>query len=137
MKAKKVGKVIAIFLLIIFILALGYLVYNYFYGGTVEQKIERKLNKMTKSFYEDYYYDLLVDSKGSKEEAINYLKQYEKIGLKISYDSLKVYYDQKGYMNYTILKDCDENETKVLIYPKNPYGKKDYKTSFKLSCKLK
>ena len=57
MKAKRVGKTIAIILLILIVFALGYLVYSYFYGVTDEQKIEIKLKKMTKSFYEDYYYE--------------------------------------------------------------------------------
>ncbi len=55
MKKKKVGKIIAIFFLIILVLSLGYLVYSYLNSGTEEEKIERKLKKMTKSFYEDYY----------------------------------------------------------------------------------
>ena len=136
MKKKKVGKIIAIFFLIILVLSLGYLVYSYLNSGTEEEKIERKLKKMTKSFYEDYYYDLLVESKGSKEDAITYLKAYKDNGLKISYDSLKTYYDQKAGMNYTELASCDENETKVVVYPKEPYGNKDYTLDYILSCDI-
>ena len=136
MKVKKVGKAIAIFLLIILVLVLGYLVYNYFYGGTKEQKIERKLKKMTKSFYEDYYYDLLLEDKGSSDKVVEYLSKFSKTGLKISFDSLKAYYDQTSNMNYTELTVCDEIDTKVIIYPKEPYGKTDYTMEYKLSCDL-
>ena len=136
MKAKKVGKVIAIFLLIVLVMALGYLVYTYFYGGTREQKIERKLKKMAKSFYEDYYYDLLVEQKGSNDQAIVYLSNFADTGLKISFDSLKLYYDENAKMNYTELADCNENATKVIIYPKSPYGNKDYTMKVQLACDL-
>lgn len=136
MKVKKVGKVIAIILLIIVILALGYLVYSYVYGGTQEQKIERKLKKMASDFYKDCYYDELVEQKGSASNAIEYLKGFEKKGLKVSYSNLKEYYDEYGRMNYTELSVCEEDNTYVLIYPKSPYGKTDFTIGFKLDCEL-
>ncbi|MBR4830453.1 MAG: hypothetical protein IKZ96_01630 [Bacilli bacterium] len=137
MKAKRVGKVIATIFLILFILVLGYLVYSYFFGGTDEQRIERKLNKMAKDFYEKCYYDELVEQKGSASDAIEYLKDYKDKGLKVSYSSLKEYYDEFGSkMNYTELSVCDEDNTYVLIYPKSPYGKTDFTVGYKLNCKL-
>lgn len=136
MKAKKFGKGLATFLLIVLLIIMGYLVYTYFYGGTREEKIERKLKKMAKVFYEDYYYDALVEQKGSSDQAIIYLSNYADTGLKISFDSLKTYYDEIGNMNYTELMDCDENNTKVIIYPKTPYTNKDYSMKVSLSCDL-
>ena len=136
MKRKKFGKGLASFLLIILLVALGYLVYTYFYGGTDEQKLERKLTKMAKSFYEDYYYDLLVEEKGSNDQAIVYLSKFADKGLKISFDSLKLYYDENGNMNYSDFKDCNVNKTIVTIYPKAPYTNKDYTTKVKLACDL-
>lgn len=135
MKRKKFGRGLATFLLILLIIALGYLLYTYFYGGSKEDKIERKLIKMTKTFYEEYYYDALVEEKGSKDNAIVYLSKYADKGLKISFGSLKEYFDtEKGNMNYTELMDCNENDTRAIIYPKSPYGKTDYSIKIKLAC---
>ena len=137
MKKKRVGRVIAIILLIILLMFLGYLVYNYYFGASKEQKIERILKKMTKTFYEENYYDMLLDEKGSKENVVEYLGKYSKTGLRISYDSLKAYYDMNHKMNYTDLSNCDEFETKVIIYPKSPYNKTSYTLDYILSCDKK
>lgn len=134
MKRKKFGKGLAIFLLLILFIVLGYLLYTYFYGGTEEQKRERKLTKMAKSFYEDYYYGLLEEEKGSNDKVVIYLSNFADTGLKISFDSLKLYYDENGNMNYSEFADCDENNTIVKIYPKAPYTNKDYTIKVQLSC---
>lgn len=135
MKSKKVGKTIAIVLLVILVIFLGYLSYNYFVGITPTQKIERKLEKLTKSFFEDYYYDLVLNNEGSKKGTAKYLSQFKKTGLRISLDSLKAYYDNNGGMNYTMFAKCDENKTQVIIYPKKPYTRYSYKLDTELSCK--
>ncbi len=96
MKRKKVGKAIATLLLIVLIPFMGYLLYTYFYGGTKEDKIEKKLLKMAKTFYEEYYYDALVEQKGSEDNAIVYLSGFVDTGLKISFDNLKVFYDKNS-----------------------------------------
>ena len=132
----KVGRKIAIFVLVILFIILGGLLYIYYYGGNGEQPLERKLRKMAKSFYEDYYYNLVVEDKGSKEDAIVYLSGYADSGLKISYDNLKIYYNQKNNMNYTDLSVCNEEKTRVIIYPKSPYGNKDYEMEVELLCDL-
>lgn len=138
MKVKRVGKTIATILLILFVLTLGYLLYYYFFGGSAEQRIERKLNKMVSKFYSDFYYDELVEQRGSASDAIKYLESYKDKGLKVSYSSLKEYYDEFGdNMNYTELSVCNEDNTYVIIYPKSPYGKKDFTIGYKLDCNLK
>ena len=136
MKRKKVGKAIATLLLIVLIPFMGYLLYTYFYGGTKEDKIEKKLLKMAKTFYEEYYYDALVEQKGSEDNAIVYLSGFADTGLKISFDNLKVFYDKNSSMNYTDLMECDENRTRAIFYPKSPYGKKDYTVKTELACNL-
>lgn len=136
MKRKKFGKVLAILLLLILIPFLGYLLYTYFIGGTKEDKIEKKLIKMGRTFYEEYYYDALVEQKGSADNAISYLSQFADKGLKISFDNLKTYFDKNNFMNYTELMDCNVDKTRAIIYPKAPYGKKDYEIKADLSCNL-
>ena len=135
MKLKKVGKIIAIILLVVFILFLGYLTYNYFFGRTEEDKRKIQLVKMTKSFYEDYYYGIVKEEQGSEDNLVVFLSGYADTGLKVSLDSLKTYFDNNGGgMNYTEFADCDENKTVVTIYPKSPYSKKDYMLKIDLSC---
>ena len=91
---------------------------------------------MGTTFYEEYYYDALVEQKGSQDNAISYLSQFADRGLKISFDNLKTYYDKNSLMNYTELMDCDVDKTRAVIYPKAPYGKKDYTIKAELSCDL-
>jgi hypothetical protein len=48
---------------------------------------------------------------------------------------MKIYIDSKKVENYKALKNCNEEETKVTIYPTTPYGKNDFKIKTKMSCK--
>lgn len=95
------------------------------------------LEEMGKEFYEDFYYEQLGST---LEEKANFLSQYEKIGIKISLDTLSKYKGNifKDKIDKFINKDnnqkCDKGTTKVIIYPKKPYEKTSYKMVTEIEC---
>lgn len=97
-----------------------------------EKKIEKELEKLGKSFYEDYYYDAVV-SQNERE----FLSKFSNIGIKVNLDNLSRYNDDGVKEKIKELNneiECNNKDTKVIIYPKEPYGKKDYLIDVELSC---
>jgi len=109
-----------------------------------ESPAEKKRKQLTahlevlgKEFYTELFYKQLLSSK-SKEEALDFLKKHEKIGINASIDNLsrtasdenKVKIKEFNYNG----KDCDRETTKVYVYPKSPYGQDDYTIKTELKC---
>ena len=65
------------------------------------------------------------------------MSEYAEIGLTMKLKDLKVYLDGHKIENYDSLKSCDEDKTKVTVYPIAPYGKKDFRVETKLECSFK
>ena len=107
----------------------------------------RKLNKkaigiliacvveMGRSFYENFYYEQVGSS---ADERSTLLSKFTDIGIKVDLDNLSRY--NNGEFKDEISKfknkneDCNKTNTKVVIYPKSPYGKTDYTVSTELDC---
>ena len=104
---------------------------------------DSKLYELGVDFYENFYYKDC--GQGDDNKRINFLKQYKDKGIKVSLDNILRYYvTTNKYMN-SINSDLnlsvydrvnkivsesfsnyDLDNTKVVIYPKEPYGEKDY-----------
>lgn len=97
-----------------------------------ENLIKSELRKMTEEFY-GYYYD--DNNKGKK--ASEYLKQFKDTGLSITYGDLKIFLENRTQKKYDSkkLEKCDVAKTKMTMYPESPYGKKDLRIEFEISCK--
>lgn len=101
-----------------------------FLGKGEEKKLTRQLETLGRSWYDDYFYDAIDQN---KEE---FLKRFHETGLKIDLYNLSlraadgIEEDIKQFEN----KKCDKNETKVIIYPHEPYGKEDYKIETIMKC---
>ena len=102
---------------------------------------ERITTKKVKSMGEDYYTNYLYDtlSKGRKKEDLNkILAKYAGIGIKINLETLEKYSSGKYKNEIKNLKSkkkaCDKNNTKVTIYPEEPYNKTDYRVEVELDC---
>ena len=95
------------------------------------------LKKLGTDFYEDFYY---MNIGSSDEERATKLSRYETIGIKVDLDNLSRYNseevkdDIEKFVNEKTNEKCDKNNTKVIIYPKSPYGKTDYEIETKLEC---
>ncbi len=95
------------------------------------------LKKLGTSFYEDFYY---TNIGSSDEERATKLARYETIGIKVDLDNLSRYNTENvkeeidKFVNEKTNEKCDKNNTKVIIYPKSPYGKTDYEIETKIEC---
>ena len=101
-----------------------------------EKELNAKLEELSASFYEGFYYDAMVKNYG-----INQVAQYANVGIKVSLDNLirssgldKDEELTNFFVNSKTGKACDKNNTKVIIYPQDPYEKKDYKLEIVLKC---
>lgn len=134
MKHKKEILIIGITLIIVGIGAFAFLKL-----GISDNKgqIESSLSNMGKDFYENFYYEQVGKS---SEERTNLLKKFTTIGIKIDLENLerfdngKYKKNIKTFVNKKTNKVCSKTNTKVVVYPKSPYGKTDYKIDTMLDC---
>lgn len=105
-----------------------------------EKELESSLNKMGASFYENFYYEQIGSS---ADDRTSLLSKFSTIGIKIDLENLGRYNDGefkkdiKEFKNSLTGEKCNQTKTKVIIYPKSPYGKTDYKIETELSCGFK
>lgn len=106
------------------------------FGGNKEKEmsqetLENKLEKLGARFYEENYY-AGVKAEGKTEMLANFVDS----GIKVDITSIgllvKIDEDVKNQLDKD---ECNYDETKVIIYPKQPFGAKDYTIKLELSCK--
>ena len=99
--------------------------------------LEKSLSDMGKDFYENFYYEQVGSS---ADEKTTLLSKFSEVGIKIDLDNLERYNngefkDEIGkFKNSKSNEKCSKTNTKVIIYPKSPYGKTDYKIETQLDC---
>ena len=116
-------------------------------GNTLKAYPETKLKELGIVFYEDFYFKSAGN--GDTEKRKEFLAKYDQIGIKVSLDNLVRYYvTTDSYKELENAKNdatvtervealekewfqdkkynYDKDDTKVIIYPKEPYGEKDY-----------
>ena len=116
----------ALAVIIIAITSVSVISYS-FKGKSKETLFEEDLKEMGKDFYENFYYDLVVNDHG-----VDQISKYENTGIKIDLDNLGRRAEENKEKD--VYKECDKDKTKVIINPKNPYGKTDYEISVELEC---
>lgn len=92
-----------------------------------KKALEQAIVALGEKVYQDGYYGNL------KKEP----KEYEKEGIKITLnDMFKIVDLNSGdyFYNRKTNKACNINNSYVKIYPKSPYGVKDYELDFVLDC---
>lgn len=129
-KRSNKGKIFAIIALVMLVGVVGFLLV---YSLNGEKRAEKRLNKLAKSFYSYYYKD--NSDKEDKDKIKVFLSKYAASGLTVRLKDMKIYVDTKRVQDYRALKNCDEEKTKVTIYPKTPYGKDDFTIKTTMSCK--
>lgn len=101
------------------------------------KELEKSLEEMGRDFYENFYYDQIG---GSADERTSLLSKFTTVGIKIDLDNLGRYnngeYKDKisEFTNKKTKEKCSKTDTKVVVYPKSPYGKTDYKMEIELDC---
>ena len=105
--------------------------------GGQEASLSKSLESMGKDFYENFYYTQVGST---DEERANFLSKYETIGIKINLDNLSRYDNNKNsdkinkFVNNKTNKACDRTNTRVIVYPQNPYNQTSYKIETQLDC---
>ncbi len=126
--------IVAVVLVIIVIAVAGMLLLQ---KGDNKKELEKKLTEMGRDFYENFYYDQIG---GSADERTTLLSRFTTVGIKIDLDNLGRYnngeYKDKisEFTNKKTKEKCSKTNTKVIVYPKSPYGKTDYKIETELDC---
>ena len=104
---------------------------------TQEEVLKGYLQDMGVGFYEDFYYEQI----GADYEARKtFLEKYKDIGIKVNLDNLSRYNAKENkekiesFVNEETKEECDKENSKVIIYPHEPYNQKDYDMEIQLSC---
>lgn len=122
-----------IILLIVFIIiSIALMIGSSLLGkGNKEDELNYRLESLGVVYYEEIYYDSID---GEKEEYLDILKD---IGIKVDLGTLilNVYNeDPEFFINEKENEKCDYDKSYVVIYPKEPYQKKDYEIEYQLEC---
>ena len=126
-----------ILVLIILIVGGVFLFNNRGSKDSQEKKFISRIEEMGKKFYEEFYFPMTGTT---DEERATTVKQYETLGIKVSLSNLSRYNTEDSqavlneFVNKKTKKACDKENTKAIIYPTSPYGKKDYKIEVILEC---
>ena len=104
--------------------------------GNNEKKLTSNLEKLGKSFYEDYYYP---SQEKSQKDVKEFVKRFEKTGVKVNLENIsKISKIDKelidSMVNNKTKEKCDGEKSVVTFYPVKPYGKTDYRIEVKLEC---
>ena len=99
---------------------------------------ERKLEKLAADYYENYFYDKFA-STVPEDEKEKVFKDYSEHGFAPVYLRQLLLFDNErdaGYAKYfnTTTYSCDKNQTKIQIFPVEPYGRKNYRVEYAPSC---
>lgn len=133
-------KIVVIILITIILTILGLLITLVIKGiPMTEENIVNKLTSMGEEIYINYYYPELSKDK-TEEEVTNYLKQFDKIGLKFNLTELEKYNEtfKKNISEFKSRdKSCNKNNSMVIIYPQSPYLSTSFNIEIKLDCGFK
>ena len=130
----KKKKIIPIILICVLVLFLGYLLYVVLVVNTPENRTNKAndvLDKYGGIFY-SHYYDS-VESE-AKDETKRILSEYKDTGLTISLKDLRIYLDTYKMEDYSSVEKCNQEQTKITVFPVDPYGKQDFNVRVILEC---
>lgn len=132
---KKVIMIISIVILVVLASIILFLTLNKKEDESL--KLSSSLKNLGIDFYENFYYNQVGQTDNERKE---FLEKYKDIGIKVSLDNLSRYKKAdmddvlKQFVNSKTKEECDKNNSMVVIYPKDPYGQKDYTIDAILVC---
>ena len=130
-------KVLFVLLTIIVVLVAIVLAIFLLKGKNQEEVLKDYLHDMGIEFYENLYYKQVGKT---DEERKEFLNKFTEIGIKINLDSLSRYNVESNQEKINAFKNpktndaCNKENSKVIIYPQEPYGQKDYRVEIQLDC---
>lgn len=102
-----------------------------------KKELEKSLTEMGRDFYENFYYDQVGSS---ADERTSLLSKFTTVGIKVDLDNLGRYNNGEfkdqisKFQNKKTKEKCSKTNTRVIVYPKSPYGKTDYTVEIELDC---
>lgn len=130
-------KIIILGISIIVFISVIFLGIILFKGSSKEEMLKKHLEEMGVEFYEELYYKQVGKT---DEERAEFLKKFTDLGIKVNLDSLSRYNTEKNqskiseFKNPKTNEECDKENSKVIIYPQEPFGQKDYRVEINLEC---
>lgn len=103
----------------------------------MEIKIKNRIIGIGKDFYENTYYQTIVDYNNAND--VNLFEERIETGFRFSFAVLSRSSDEyeeiiAEFHNDETMEPCDLDSSIVVIYPISPYGKKDYSIGVDLVC---
>ena len=131
LKDKRVIVSICIVVVIAVIVTLLFFVFR-----SNKSALNKELENIGRNFYENYYYDQAGKDDNERKA---FLAQFTTAGIKVDLDNLaRASKDKDEILNKFVNKKtgekCNEINTKVVIYPIEPYNKTDYKIDVAIDC---
>ena len=101
-----------------------------------ETIVKSKIETVASDYYENYYYEKVLDNTPSNVSMSDVLGQYTKSG--VTTVSLRQLMLSDGWRHAdaeaVLYNYCDPDETRVQFYPEEPFGKRDYRVEYKYAC---
>ena len=128
-----------VWLILIFLLmVLGFLSFIFF--KNLKYKDEKDyvelFTQMGEKVYTDLYYDSISKSY-TKEQLKEFLSKFKDIGLQFNLVEISKFSNEYKDTIETFVKNntnCKKEETMLIIYPKEPYGKSDFTSVLQMDC---
>lgn len=130
----KEKKILLIIITVSVLVIIGVILFVAF--RTNKTELNKELENVGRNFYENYYYNQV--GKDTKERA-EFLSQFKEVGVKVDLENLIRASEnkeelQKKFVNSKTNEQCNQTNTKVTIYPKDPFGQKDYTIETVVDC---
>ena len=104
-----------------------------------EKKLKTYLQEMGIDFYENFYYEQVGKNEQERKQV---LEKFKDIGIKISLSNLEKYNTEANkekidaFLNNKEVVDCNKENTKIIIYPEEPYKADNYHFELNLVCEF-
>ncbi len=101
-----------------------------------ERIIESKIESIAADYYENYYYEKILNNIPSNKKVGELMEKYAEGGFSdVSLRQLMLFDGRRHADAETELyRYCDPDETYVHFYPEEPFGVTDYRVEYKYAC---
>lgn len=101
-----------------------------------EAVIKSKIEAITADYYENYFYEKILDNAPSNMTMDEIMERYLKRGFTAVPLRQLMLFDGRRHAGAEVelYKYCDPDETTVQIHPVEPFGVKDYWVEYKYAC---
>ena len=101
-----------------------------------ENIVKTRVEEIAKDYYENYFYQKILDNAPSDKTMGEILKKYVNTGFtEVPLKQLVLFDNQRHAEAEDVFKKyCDLDETIVHFYPVEPFGVEDYRVEYKYAC---